>query len=419
MNHTLRTAFLLSFIWAFAAPLQAQSGCTDMQALNFSLTATQNDGSCLYPVTTYQPVLHTLLVDDLKEISGLCHTNGHWYGHNDSGADAEFYQINPDNGTVLKKIGLQGAMNIDWEDMCHDSSHLYFGDFGNNQNNRQNLGVYRVPTSAINTFPEQMIDAGAIQWLPFAYPDQTDFSPQPEDSTVYDGEAMFYLDGALHVFTKNWKHYQTTHYAISIETGQVTLVESFDVEGLITGASVSPDGKLIVLTGYNLRGIPSVFCWLLWDWQSSTHSYFSGNKRRIELGSALTIGQVEAFDFDGNRNGYIANERTEFNGFVLAAQALKRVDWSNWVPETMSTATFEPVQTLQIYPNPASDYIHWSHPEHTDTPACLQICNHTGQLVWQSSQAYNPVPLTSLPKGIYQFQILWHNGTKASARFVK
>ena len=65
--------------------------------------------------------------------------------HNDGGNPAKLYLIDT-IGTILKEITIQNATNVDWEDMTTDyQGHLYVGDIGNNNNNRQNLRIYKIP----------------------------------------------------------------------------------------------------------------------------------------------------------------------------------------------------------------------------------------------------------------------------------
>jgi hypothetical protein len=64
------TLLLFTLVACLAQPLDAQPGCTDPQATNFTSGATQNDGSCVYPVTTYTPATKTALAVVLNETSG-------------------------------------------------------------------------------------------------------------------------------------------------------------------------------------------------------------------------------------------------------------------------------------------------------------------------------------------------------------
>jgi hypothetical protein len=104
--------------------IDAQSGCTDPKALNYSANATVNDGSCQYAVTNYSPVLQAPLPDKLKEISGLTFAGNRWWAHEDSGANEVFYQVNPLSGQIIQQVELNNAKNNDWEDIAQDGTNL-------------------------------------------------------------------------------------------------------------------------------------------------------------------------------------------------------------------------------------------------------------------------------------------------------
>ena len=382
----------------------AQPGCPDPQATNYNPAAAQNDGSCLYPTTTYAPVFKANLPSDLREISGITRSSGRWWGHADSGANPEFFNLNPENGQILQKITLQNAHNRDWEDVAADSAHLWLGDFGNNSNNRQDLGLYRVPLAKIGTSNSEAVQENDWHFVPFAYADQTDFSAQPEDSSVYDCEAAILFLGKIHLFTKSRKTYRTAHYVVNEATGKAEKLEEFDTDGLITGASLSPDGKVVALLGYDLRGlIPKVFVWLLWDWQSGGGDLlFSGNKRRIELGAALAVGQAEGIGFADNRRGYLCNERTEFNGITLAQQAVRWFDVSAWVPENVGVEEQGRVgEVVRIFPNPFAQTLHIQFFEN-ERPDALRVLNGLGQPVFEANGDLPTTLNTSRwPAGVY------------------
>ncbi len=394
-------------------PLSAQSGCTDPKALNYNASATVNDGSCQYAVINYSPVLQAPLPDKLKEISGLAYAGNRWWAHEDSGANEIFYQINPLGGQIIQQVALNNAKNNDWEDIAQDSAYLYIGDFGNNSSTRKNLGIYRVPLSKIGNGSSEKIEESDWSFLPFAYPDQTIFSQQPEDSTEFDCEAMIYKNGALHLFTKNRKKYQTSHYRIDVSTGSIKKIETFDTGGLITGASVSPDEKMVALVGYNLRSFPTVFAWLLWDWPNpSSDSLFSGNKRRIELGTALAVGQVESIAFGGSRDGYIANESTSFNGIVLAPQALRHFDFGAWVSAmSANEETHFNAQSGKIFPNPFSQFIDFQW-EESKPPEEIRLRDAQGRLLKVCAGSVTRMDTQHLPCGIYMVEAIWPKRTK-------
>lgn len=413
------TAFLLLLPAFFnARRAMAQPGCTDPQASNYNAAATTNDGSCLYPLTTYTPALKAVLPGNMPEVSGNVKAGAKWYMHNDGGDGARFFSFNPETGVVNQEITLENAENKDWEDMASDATHLYIGDFGNNINNRQDLGIYKIPVADIGSGSAVNIGAGAWSFIPFVYEDQTDFSPQIPDSTVFDCEAMLVFNGQMHLFSKNRKAYTTTHYLVNQATGKAEIAETFNTDGLITAADVSPDGKVIALLGYDLRGLPKVFVWLLWDWPAGSDQFFSGNKRRIELGLALTTGQAEGIGFAGNRNGYLTNERTTANNITFVEQSVRWFDVSEWVPE--STAATEPgaAAFFQAWPNPFSDNIRLRF-SGDFRPAALRVLDAAGQPVANPGEAPESLDTRNWPAGLYLIEARSADGRTAVRRVVK
>ena len=395
----------------------AQAGCPDPQATNFNASATSNDGSCVYPVTGYTPVFKAWLPVDMKEVSGHVKAGGQWYAHNDGSDNSSFYRFNPETGELTQEVKLKNASNKDWEDITASSTHIYLGDFGNNNNDRQNLGIYKVPLSKIGNSASETVDDNEWTFIPFSYEDQTDFTTVPDDSTVFDCEAVIFFNGKLHLFTKNRKDYITSHYVVNQATGKAEKLETFDTDGMITGADLSPDGKVVALIGYNLKGLPSVFVWLLWDWQPGSDLLFGGNKRRIEFGSALVSGQAEGIGFADNRTGYITNERTVAGGITFVDQSVRYFDIGAWVPESVGTEEPAAMQGFRAFPNPFSQTVHFQFFEQKK-PGLLRVVNPVGQEILRFSDVPESLDMSGLPPGIYTFQMVWGERTQA-VRVVK
>ena len=383
----------------------AQPGCPDPQASNFNAAATSNDGSCLYPATSYTPVFKAWLPAGMKEISGHIKAGGWWYAHNDGSDNASFYRFDPETGDVTQEVKLKNASNKDWEDIAVSNTDIYLGDFGNNNNDREDLGIYKVPLAQIGGSATETIDDNEWTFLPFHYADQTDFSTQPDDSTVFDCEAMIFLNGKLHVFTKNRRDYITSHYVVNQVTGIAEKIETFDTNGLITGADISPDGKVVALIGYNLQGLPTVFMWILWDWQAGSDLLFSGNKRRIELGSALLTGQAEGVGFSGSRTGYLTNERTIANNITFVTESVRYFDINQWAPESVGTNQPFRAEIFRVFPNPFSQDVHFQFFEN-EKPDHIRIMNLVGQVMSEWNEVPESLDLAHLTPGIYTVEMI-------------
>src|SRR5690606_16573675 len=138
------------FIFVGTSVAHAQNGCTDSMAINYDTAAVVNDGSCLYPATTFTPLQKAILPAS-PESSGLVWTDAQLWTHDDSGGPNAFFQIDSANGNLLKTVTLTNTSNQDWEDLAADQNYFYIADIGNNSGTRTNLRIFRVAKNDIDT----------------------------------------------------------------------------------------------------------------------------------------------------------------------------------------------------------------------------------------------------------------------------
>jgi hypothetical protein len=262
--------------------------------------------------------------------------------------------------------------------------------------------VYKVKFSNISLDTMLTIDNSLWSFVPYAYDNQTDFTDHGENQTDFDCEAMLLFQSELHLFTKQWLSRKTTHYRINQSTGIAETIESFDVQGLITGADISDDKKTVALLGYNTSGFPDVFVWLLWDFNDE--HFFSGNKRRIELGTPLTLGKSEGIGFSGNCKGYITNEVLDYPP-IHVAPGVRSFDFCQWIGET--TATHDPLTGagFSAFPNPFSQVVHFQY-FLNDQPATMKVIDAQGRLIVQLDQLPYHLDTTAYPPGGYTFEVI-------------
>ena len=323
--------------------IAAQIGCTDPLANNYNNTATQNDGSCTYNNTIVSATDSYPLDITISETSGLIFWNGKLYTHNDN-SDTNLYEIDPSTGTISNSVPLTSQTNVDWEEIAQDADYIYIGDFGNNVNgNRTDLKILRVSkTSIIAGVPQ-------IDIINFAYEDQMDFTPQGANNTDYDCEAFIISTDSIFLFTKEWISGKTRIYKLPKAPGtyQAELQDTFDIDGLVTGAAFEKDEGIIALSGYNSILQPFVF--LLYDF--SGEAFFSGNKRKLNLN--LPFHQVEGITTEDGLNFFITNERFNTTG---TTQKLHTLNLTQFLDQQLNIPTAE-FDQFKIYPNPASSYI--------------------------------------------------------------
>ncbi len=334
--------FILTLCFSIACA-NAQPGCTDTQALNFNAAATQNDGSCTYPSTTYLPPPIAELPADLEEASGLAFFGHRLWTHRDGGNGTDLYVIDTLTGEVLQTFPQLGLLNVDWEDLAEDADYFYIGDFGNNVGNRNDLRIYKLKKADLLA---GIVAPGVIN---FSFSDQTDFTAA-YNANDYDCEAFFALGDSLHLFSKNWLDHKTRHYTLPKTPGMqvAQLRDSLEVGCLVTAADCAEDGE-IVLLGYN-SSTSETFLWLLFDYPNS--EFFKGNKRKINLGTALNMSQAEGIAFSSKTGGFICSEK-----ILVLPQRLLRFDIGQWVQEPSEAFEESDKMEISISPNPFSEFM--------------------------------------------------------------
>jgi hypothetical protein len=316
-NLWIKTVFLFALVTTSPILSFGQvMGCTDPLANNFSSSATINDGSCLYNGVAYTPVIKVdPISDSLVESSGLQMAGNYLWSFNDGGNSPTLYRIDTLTNSVLQRVILSGASNVDWEDIAFDGNYFYIGDFGNNLNGaRTDLKIYKFLLDDVADYinnPVVTITGQQIATISFTYSDQ----PQPpaattSNNTRFDCEAMIVDNGKIHLFTKNWIDKNTTHYIINgtdAGTHIAMPAETLATNYLVTAADKVTGQNIITLLGYQNSGTGNHYLTILSDYRAD--SFFSGNKRKIDLPDALTMGQSEGITFSNGKFGYISNEK--------------------------------------------------------------------------------------------------------------
>lgn len=226
--------------------------------------------------------------EEVTESSGLELTeDGNFWTHGDGGTPPVLYKI-ADSGKLLQVLEVPSTSNQDWEDLAKDEQgHLYIGDFGNNENKRKNLRIYRVRE-----------DTRQVETISFTFADQKRFPPKKEDRN-FDCEAFFYHRGHLYLFTKDrGKNELVKVYKLPAEPGsyQAAVIDSIQISTMITAADISPDGSKMALLGYGNIYLFEV---------SGQDDFFSGKKYCIPFEKT---GQAEAIVFLDNTNFVFTNE---------------------------------------------------------------------------------------------------------------
>ena len=341
MRLTVQLFLLLAFA-CYTSSIHAQvQGCKDPAATNYNAAATITNGSCIYNLTKYSlPVKVKPLAASLSETSGLQWAGGNLWTFNDGGGHAALYRIDTLTQSIWQTVLLEGATNVDWEDIAFDGTHFYIGDIGNYTGSRTDLKIYKFPIAAIQDHATQLqvtVPANVIEIIHFTYADQPQpIIPTAPNNTAFDCEAMIVDQGAIHLFTKDWVNKTTTHYRInSIRAGTYSAqpIETLSVNYLITGADKPSDKAVLVLIGYNNEGLAPHYMHVLSDFSSGR--YFNGNKRKVDLPDVTVIGQTEGITFRNETYGYICSERFihSSGGFTFTVEPmLHAFELSPYIP---------------------------------------------------------------------------------------
>lgn len=314
----MKKIFLFLFLFSTFSYSQIQ-GCSDRLAKNFDTNASENNGTCKYRKAKIKPFFSIKLSDSIRETSGLIAFENLLWTHNDD-FDTNIYALNL-KGEIQKKIKLKGIENYDWEEIAQDSSYIYINDFGNNKGNRKDLKIFRIEKkSFLNNTP-------IIDTIHFSYSNQTNFEPQKINTTDFDGEAFVVLQDSIYIFTKQWTSKKSTVYSLPKIPGThiAQFKETLNVKGLITGATLLPANKGIVLCGYSKTLKP--FVYLLYDYKN--HDFSSGNKRKIKL--KLPFHQIEGIATQDGKLFYLSNEAIIRKPFINIPQQLHAIDLSAYL----------------------------------------------------------------------------------------
>ena len=261
----------------------------------------------------------------LDESSGLeVNNRNNIWSLSDSGGKPELYNF--DSAGLLQRIvGITNAANIDWEEMAQDKvGNFYVGDFGNNNNNRKELVIYKIPNPS--SFTGSSVTATKIN---FTYPDQYAFPPA-DSLKNFDMESMIALNHHLYLFSKNrTRPYNgfTKLYRLPDVAGTYTaeLLDSFYIPweteyyANITSADISPDGSRVVLLNAQTIRVFSNY---------KGDNFFRGNMQQFTFEK---MTQKEAVCFISNDELYITDE---YNDAPIGGQKLYYVDMRPFLPST-------------------------------------------------------------------------------------
>lgn len=340
------------------------------------------------------------LPSTLSENSGMLVSNENaiWL-HNDSGDSAKLYLIDT-FGTILKTVLISNVTNVDWEDITHDNQgRVYIGEFGNNNNSRQDLKVYRIPHP--DSISGNTIVAETIEYY---YPEQTAFPPANSEKK-YDTEAVIHFQDSLYFFTKDrTSPHQgyTWLYQIPADTGThaAVLLDSFQTNQIsyifeVTGAALSPNQEQLALLGANR---------IWWFTDFTGNRFFDGTVQTILLNST---SQKEALDFVDNERLYFSNESS-----ILGPAQLGELDLTSLITGNALVVRQVLAENILVYPNPTDTKLNISFELYEPTELGISLFDAKGKIVQRlpkqtlsAGKQVTELSTDKLPSGIYFLQL--------------
>lgn len=325
----------------------------------------------------------TVIPYEISESSGIAvGTSNHIWSHNDAGNTNELFCFDT-TGTLLRQLLISNVNNIDWEDLTQDDQHrIYINDAGNNENDRRNLKIYRIPNP--ENIPGNVVQAEIIK---FDLEDQVQFPP-PESNLNYDIEAIIWKSDSLYLFTKNRSNPQTgicKLYGLPAEPGNhiaklkdAIILGTADKDARVTSADINlSTGELLLLTETKIVSFTGYPDNRFFDGSMISY-YFSNN-----------VGQVEGVGFNGNERLFLTEESVEGSSGYLYD-----VKWKN-----TSAVLEQDLQKISLFPNPFTDKISIEMPYALNLK--MGVFDVNGNMVFQSRNVETQVNLGFLAPGIY------------------
>ncbi|MCQ9637041.1 hypothetical protein MP478_09955 [Chryseobacterium sp. WG14] len=244
----------------------------------------------------------------LKEVSGITLSQDKktaWVIE-DRGNKNAVYGLN-DKGELLASIPVENAENTDWEDIISDTQgNIYIGNFGNNDNSRQDLAILKTDLKDATQATTKV-----IQTTKFHYQGQTEFPPK-KSNLLYDCEAFVEMDGNFYLFTKNRsKGFDGTFLVFQVPNKEgdfeAKLIGRLKLDGgyndaAITSATInSTKDKIVLLTHKNIHVLSGF----------TADDFSSAKIQKIPLDHN---SQKEAIVFLNDKTLIIADEKAKEEG---------------------------------------------------------------------------------------------------------
>lgn len=178
----------------------------------------------------------------ISESSGVAasrqYTNIFWTQTDGGGPKKQWLVAMNRNGATVKEFFVGGVFISDWEDIAIDGGrNLYIADTGNNDARRPQISVHQLsepdPHSAVSRVEVKQ------SWS-LRFP-----------AEIFDCESLFIWEGYGYVVSKVFKDARAKIYRFPLTPAKepvvLELVATTKIDSPVTGADISPDGRLLGL----------------------------------------------------------------------------------------------------------------------------------------------------------------------------
>lgn len=229
----------------------------------------------------------------LQEASGLAVSfanPGHLWTHNDSGGEPALYLIN-EKGEVVLTLNLQGAENIDWEDMAitrDGTGIIYVGDIGDNRAERRRRVIYRINEPKLGASDEMTVPSERMVYQ---------YAEGARDSETLMVDPF---TGDLVLLTKREK--QILVYTFPFESGTTTTISakgSMDLTQLTAG-DINENGDVLI--------------------KSYDQVFLLKNENETPIINLLLEGSMQLVDYEVEKQGEALTWSRDAKSFYLLSE---------------------------------------------------------------------------------------------------
>lgn len=208
--------------------------CTIFSTMNCTKKDSGNNIPLLFDSI---PISHPVIpiIDEGSGIADSKINPGHIWVEEDSDSPPQIILLKYD-GTVVKKVFIEGTVNRDWEDMALYDDTIYIADIGDNDKvyNTYTFYIFQEPSASTDT-------VNFFKTVSFMYPDGS-----------HNAEA-FLLDRKSHdiyIITKsdNPSRIYRLKYPYSASVNMLTLEGKLNYTGVLSAATSNDDKEVIVKT---------------------------------------------------------------------------------------------------------------------------------------------------------------------------